>query len=100
MIFSPKDPLMFGDAAQLAIKAVTGAFTVGLQMSAPFIVLGLVFNLGMGSASKNTGLLAFKTMKTAIEASDWKKAAAACHRKGPSEARNNWTRDRFLESAP
>ena len=63
-------------------------------------LLDMVFNLGMGSASKNTGLLAFKTMKTAIEAGDWKKAAAACHRKGPSEARNNWTRDRFLESAP
>ena len=63
-------------------------------------LIDMVFNLGMGSAAKNTGLLAFKTMKTAIEADDWKKAAAACHRKGPSEERNNWTRDRFLESAP
>ncbi len=63
-------------------------------------LIDMEFNLGMGSAEKNTGLLAFKTMKAAIEASDWKKAAASCHRKGPSETRNNWTRDLFLESAP
>lgn len=63
-------------------------------------LLDMVFNLGMGSASKGNGLLAFKTMKAAIDQRDWKKAAAACHRQGPSEARNQWTRDRFLESAP
>lgn len=51
-IFSPTAPLMFDDAAQLAIKAVSGAFTVGIQMSAPFIVFGLLFNLGMGILSK------------------------------------------------
>jgi flagellar biosynthetic protein FliR len=48
MIFSPKDPLMFGDAAQMAIQSAASAFVIGIQMSAPFIVLGLVFYLGMG----------------------------------------------------
>lgn len=48
MIFSPKDPLMFGDAAQMAIQSAASAFVIGVQMSAPFIVLGLVFYLGMG----------------------------------------------------
>ncbi|MEO8756488.1 MAG: flagellar biosynthetic protein FliR [Devosia sp.] len=48
MIFSPKEPLMFGDAAQLAIQSAASAFVIGVQMSAPFIVLGLVFYLGMG----------------------------------------------------
>lgn len=48
MIFSPTDPLMFGDAAQMAIETVSGAFVIGVQMSAPFIVFGLVFYLGMG----------------------------------------------------
>ena len=48
MIFSPKDPLMFGDAAQMAILSAASAFVIGVQMSAPFIVLGLVFYLGMG----------------------------------------------------
>jgi len=48
MIFSPKEPLMFGDAAQMAIQSAASAFVIGVQMSAPFIVLGLVFYLGMG----------------------------------------------------
>jgi len=48
MVFSPKEPLMFGDAAQLALQSVASAFVIGIQMSAPFIVLGLVFYLGMG----------------------------------------------------
>ena len=47
-VFRPTDPLMWEDAAQLAIRTVSGAFTVGVQMSAPFIVFGLVFNLGAG----------------------------------------------------
>ena len=48
MIFSPTTPLMFADAAQMAIETVSGAFVIGVQMSAPFIVFGLVFYLGIG----------------------------------------------------
>lgn len=48
MVFPLDAPLMFDDSAQLAIRTVAGAFSVGLQMSAPFIVFGLVFNLGAG----------------------------------------------------
>lgn len=48
MVFSPTDPVMLEDAMQLAIRTVAGAFTVGVQMAAPFIVFGLVFNLGAG----------------------------------------------------
>jgi len=48
MVFPLDTPLMFDDAAQLAIRTVAGAFSVGIQMSAPFIVFGLVFNLGAG----------------------------------------------------
>jgi flagellar biosynthetic protein FliR len=48
MVFPLDAPLMFDDAAQLAIRTVSGAFMVGVQMSAPFIVFGLVFNLGAG----------------------------------------------------
>lgn len=47
-IFPLDTPLMFDDAAQLAIRTVAGAFGVGVQMAAPFIVFGLVFNLGAG----------------------------------------------------
>ncbi|WP_240229647.1 flagellar biosynthetic protein FliR [Devosia lacusdianchii] len=48
IVFPLDAPLMFDDAAQLAIRTVSSAFTIGIQMSAPFIVFGLVFNLGAG----------------------------------------------------
>lgn len=47
-VFTPTDPLMFDDTAQLVVRTVSGAFSVGVQISAPFIVFGLVFNLGAG----------------------------------------------------
>ncbi|WP_375451995.1 flagellar biosynthetic protein FliR [uncultured Devosia sp.] len=48
MVFTVQTPLMFDDAAQMAIRTVAHAFVIGIQMSAPFIVFGLVFNLGAG----------------------------------------------------
>lgn len=48
MVFPLDAPLMFDDAAQMAIRTVASAFTIGIQISAPFIVFGLVFNLGAG----------------------------------------------------
>ena len=48
MVFSPTMTLMFEDAAQMAVETVAGAFVIGVQMSAPFIVFGLVFYLGVG----------------------------------------------------
>ena len=48
LIFSPTTTLMFEDAAQMAIETVAGAFVIGVQMAAPFIVFGLVFYLGVG----------------------------------------------------
>lgn len=47
-VFSPVDPLIFEDFMQLAVRTISGAFSVGVQMAAPFIVFGLVFNLGAG----------------------------------------------------
>ena len=52
MIFSPNDPLMFGDIGRTVLETIAGAFVIGVQMSAPFIVFGLVFNLGMGILSR------------------------------------------------
>jgi len=37
-----------GDAAALATRAFAAAFRIGLQLAAPFIVFGLVFNVGLG----------------------------------------------------
>jgi flagellar biosynthetic protein FliR len=52
LIFKVSDPLMFGDAANTIVDSVAGAFVIGVQMSAPFIVFSLVFNLGMGILSR------------------------------------------------
>jgi len=52
MVFDPTDDLLLTDASQLALSTVASAFTIGVQMSAPFIVFGLVFNLGAGILSR------------------------------------------------
>jgi flagellar biosynthesis protein FliR len=47
-IFSPGEAMSSGDIAALATQAFAGAFKIGLQLSAPFLVFGLVFNIGLG----------------------------------------------------
>jgi flagellar biosynthetic protein FliR len=37
-----------GDAAVLAMRAVGRGFSLAVQISAPFIVFGMLFNLGLG----------------------------------------------------
>ncbi|MCA1952894.1 MAG: flagellar type III secretion system protein FliR [Hyphomicrobiales bacterium] len=41
-----------GDAAQLAVMVAQSAFATGVQISAPFLVFGLVFNVGLGILSR------------------------------------------------
>jgi len=47
-IFSPGEMLPTGDVAALATRAFAAAFKIGMQLSAPFLVFGLVFNIGLG----------------------------------------------------
>jgi flagellar biosynthetic protein FliR len=47
-IFSPGDMLPAGDVAALATRAFAAAFKIGMQLSAPFLVFGLIFNIGLG----------------------------------------------------
>ena len=47
-IFSPADLTPSGDIAALATRAFAAAFKIGMQLSAPFLVFGLVFNIGLG----------------------------------------------------
>jgi flagellar biosynthesis protein FliR len=47
-IFSPGDLVPSGDVAELATRAFAAAFKIGMQLSAPFLVFGLVFNIGLG----------------------------------------------------
>lgn len=47
-IFSPGEVFPSGDVAALATRAFAAAFKIGMQLSAPFLVFGLVFNIGLG----------------------------------------------------
>lgn len=47
-IFSPGQVFPGGDVAALATRAFAAAFKIGMQLSAPFLVFGLVFNIGLG----------------------------------------------------
>jgi flagellar biosynthetic protein FliR len=47
-IFAPGEVVPSGDVASLATRAFAAAFRIGLQLSAPFLVFGLVFNIGLG----------------------------------------------------
>jgi len=47
-IFTPGAPLPFDDFTQLILITTAGAFKVGAQMAAPFLVFGLLFNVGLG----------------------------------------------------
>jgi flagellar biosynthesis protein FliR len=47
-IFAPGETMASGDVASLATRAFAAAFKIGMQLSAPFLVFGLVFNIGLG----------------------------------------------------
>ncbi|PZA09425.1 flagellar type III secretion system protein FliR [Rhodopseudomonas palustris] len=47
-VFAPGELLSTGDVAALATRAFAAAFKLGLQLAAPFLVFGLVFNIGLG----------------------------------------------------
>jgi flagellar biosynthetic protein FliR len=47
-VFSPGELMQSGDLAALATRAFAAAFKIGMQLAAPFLVFGLVFNIGLG----------------------------------------------------
>jgi flagellar biosynthetic protein FliR len=51
-LFEPGEVPATGDVAALFTKTVSGAFRIGIQLSAPFLVFGLLFNLGLGVLSR------------------------------------------------
>jgi flagellar biosynthesis protein FliR len=51
-LFTPGEMPASGDAAALITRTVAGAFRIGIQLSAPFLVFGLVFNVGLGVLSR------------------------------------------------
>ncbi|HEY7230743.1 MAG TPA: flagellar biosynthetic protein FliR [Pseudolabrys sp.] len=52
LIFQPGELPLMGDAAQHITRIVATAFRIGIQLSAPFLVFGLLFNLGLGILSR------------------------------------------------
>lgn len=52
VLFKPGQILPFEDFAQMAVHTLAGAFKLGLQLAAPFLVFGLVFYLGIGILSR------------------------------------------------
>jgi flagellar biosynthetic protein FliR len=51
-LFAPGAAILVGDVASLMTQTVAGAFKVGIQLAAPFLVFGLLFNLGLGLLSR------------------------------------------------
>ena len=51
-IFAPGDVPIIGDMAQHITRIIATSFRIGIQLSAPFLVFGLLFNLGLGVLSR------------------------------------------------
>ena len=51
-LFEPGELPATGDVAALLTRTVAGAFRIGIQLSAPFLAFGLLFNVGLGVLSR------------------------------------------------
>jgi flagellar biosynthesis protein FliR len=47
-VFTPGEVIPLGDFTDLLTRVVGSSFVIGMQMAAPFVVLGLLFYLGLG----------------------------------------------------
>jgi flagellar biosynthetic protein FliR len=52
MLFAPGTIPLMGDIAALTTQTIASAFKIGVQLAAPFLVFGLLFNLGLGVLSR------------------------------------------------
>ncbi len=52
VLFKPGDPLPLGDFVEMVVGTISGAFLLGVQIAAPFLVFGLIFYLALGILSK------------------------------------------------
>lgn len=57
-------------------------------------LLDMIYNLGQVGLFQH-----FPHFMAVVDKQDWLGAAANCHRVGPSQARNDWTRQQFLAAA-
>jgi GH24 family phage-related lysozyme (muramidase) len=56
-------------------------------------LLDMIYNLGPAGLFKG-----FPHLIAAVQTGAWSQAAEHCIRRGPGEARNNWTREQFLSA--
>lgn len=49
---APGAPLRFGDMSEAIVSTISSAFSLGLRLSAPFVLFGLVFYAGAGVLSR------------------------------------------------
>ncbi len=47
-VFRPGEVPILGDVASLLTNTITGSFRIGVQLAAPFLAFGLLFNLWLG----------------------------------------------------
>ncbi len=75
------------------LRAHVGGYA-GLPDRAKLALLDMVYNLGPGKLFQE-----YPKLIAAIERGDWMAAAKASLRRGPSAARNAWTKEQFLDAA-
>jgi flagellar biosynthesis protein FliR len=51
-LFHPGEMPLIGDVAALVTRTTAAAFRIGIQLAGPFLVFGLLFNLGLGVLSR------------------------------------------------
>jgi flagellar biosynthetic protein FliR len=51
-LFRPGEVPLMGDIAALTTRTIAAAFKIGVQLSAPFLIFGLLFNLALGVLSR------------------------------------------------
>jgi flagellar biosynthetic protein FliR len=51
-LFAPGEMPLSGDVAKHVTQVIATSFRIGIQLSAPFLVFGLLFNLGLGILSR------------------------------------------------
>lgn len=62
--------------------------------TAKMALIDMVYNLGLTKLVRE-----YVHFCAAVGRMDWETAAADCHRNGPSETRNEWTKQQFLDAA-
>lgn len=97
-------PLLPKTAIDSMLAAKVNNFEVGLRRIYPYYdmfpdaakvgLIDMAYNLGSMSLQGR-----FPKFNAAVNKHDWLMASAECHRNGPSDERNTWCANQFLEAS-